>query len=218
MTKSKICWLIVYFSIVVLVLLLFFYRPAYYKPVPAEHGRRLSPYLTHYLIPQFYNGIQLQEPFDIAITQQGVNEIAGLLPVSSRANLTELQIIFSPGKITGACAADFHGVKLIITAVVAPILDAEGLLNLNMRTVKVGAMNVTPVARIIGRRKYAGRNDFDPNDIRSLFAASFFDNKSFDPVFAFGDKKIRLTQISVADEKMALHFVPVVDATAATLK
>lgn len=224
MTKSKICLLLIYFFAVVLILFLLFYRPVYYKPQLVANNRQLSPYLTHQLIPQFYNGIQLQEPFDLVITQQGINEIVSLLPMTEESrgvNLTSPSVIFSPGKITIAAAADFHGAKMIITLEIASAFDANGLLNVNMDTVKIGAMNVTIPARIIGRKMYAGsfdQNDFEPGDIRALLAASFFDGKPFDPVFTIDDKKIRLTEISITDEKLMLSFVPAIDTAATTLK
>lgn len=224
MTKSKIRWLLIYFFAVVLILFLFFYRPVYYKPQSIENNKQLSTYLTHQLIPQFYNGIQLQEPFDMVITQQGINEIVSHLPITEEScgvNLASPSIIFSPGKIIIAVAANLHSAKMIITLEITPVFDSNGLLNVNMDTVKVGAMNVTIPARIIGRKMYADRfdqNDFYPGDIRPLLAASLFDGKPFDPIFTIDDKKIRLTEISITYEKLMLSFVPAIDTAATTLK
>ncbi len=215
MTKSRIRWLLIYLLAMVVVLFLLFYRPAYYKPQLAADNKQLSPYLTHYLIPQFYNGVQLQEPFDLVITQQGINEIARHLPLpeeSRRVNLTSPAIYFASDRIVIAAAATVHCARLIITLEVAPAFDANGLLSVNMDKVKIGAMNVTIPARIIGRKMYTDHFDpdkIDPNDVRTLLAASFFDGRPFDPVFDIDGKKVRLAAISVTTGQLILRFTPV---------
>jgi hypothetical protein len=220
MTKSRIRWLLIYLLVLATVLFLLFYRPSYYKPQLVANNRQLSPYLTHYLIPQFYNGVQLQEPFDLVITQQGINEIARYLPLpeeSRRVNLTSPMVYFVSDRIVLAAAASVHSAKLIITLEVAPVFDDKGLLSVNMNTVKIGAMNVTIPARIIGRKMYADHfdsNAVDPNDIRTLLAASFFAGRPFDPVFDIDDKKVRLAAISITTGQLTLRFTPVSNSSA----
>jgi hypothetical protein len=221
--KSKIKWLLICLLAVVIVLLLLFYRPAYYKPQLFTEDRQLSPYLTHQLIPQFYNGVQLQEPFDLVITQQGINEIAHYLPlpeVSRRVNLTSPTVYFASNKIVIAAAANVHGARLIITLEVALSFDANGLLSVNMDKVKIGAMNVTIPARIIGRQIYGERFNngiIDPNDIRTLLSASFFDGQPFDPVFDIDGKKVRLTGISTTPGQLNLRFTPLSNTSTPTM-
>jgi hypothetical protein len=222
MTKSRIRWLLIYFLTIAIILFLLFYRPAYYKPQLVANNRQLSTYLTHQLIPQFYNGVQLQEPFDLVITPQGINEIASHWPLpeeSRRVNLTSPTVNFAPDRIVIAAAANAHGAKLIITLEVVPAFDSNGLLNVNMDKVKIGAMNVTIPARIIGRKMYTDHfdpNKIDPNDVRMLLAASFFDGQPFDPIFNIDGKRIRLTAISITPGQLTLRFTPVSDASAAT--
>ena len=200
-----------------------FYRPAYYKPQLVTEDRQLSPYLTHQLIPQFYNGVQLQEPFDLVITQQGINEIARHLPLpeeSRRLNLTSPTVYFASDRIVIAAVASIYGARFIITFEVAPSFDANGMLSVNMGKVKIGAMNVTIPARIIGRKMYGDHFDhdgIDPNDIRALLAASFFDGQPFDPVFDIDGKRVRLTGISTTPGQLNLRFTPVSNTSAPTM-
>lgn len=223
MTKSRIRWLFIYLLAIAVVLFLLFYRPAYYKPQLVTEDRQLSPYLTHQLIPQFYNGVQLQEPFDLIITQQGINEIARHLPLpeeSRSVNLTSPTVSFAPDRIVIAAAANVHGAKLIITLEVAPSFDANGLLSVNMDKVRIGALSVTIPARIIGRKMYGDRfehDGIDPNDIRTLLAASFFDGRPFDPIFDIDGKKVRLTGISTTPGQLNLRFTPVSNTSTPTM-
>ena len=222
MTKSRIRWLLIYLLIITIILFLLFYRPAYYKPQLVANNKQLSTYLTHQLIPQFYNGVQLQEPFDLVITQQGINEIANHLPLpaeSRRVDLTSPTVYFVADRIVIAAAASVHGARLIITLEVVPAFDDKGLLSVNMDKVKIGAMNVTIPARIIGRKMYADHFDpdkIDPNDVQMLLAASFFDGRPFDPIFTIDGKRIRLTAISITPGQLTLRFTPVSNTSAET--
>ncbi len=221
--KLKIHWLLIYLLAIAIIFFLLFYRPAYYKPRLVTGNKQLSAYLTHQLIPQFYNGLQLQQPFDLVVTQEGINDIVAHLPLpeeSRRVNLTSPTVNFDPGRIIIAATANVHGAKLIITLEVAPAFDANGLLNVNMDKVKIGAVNITPAARIIGRRMYADRFDtghIDPNDVRMLLAASFLNGRPFDPVFFIDGKKIRLDKIAITTGQIILHFVPVPEITNAAV-
>ena len=221
MTKSKIKWLIIYLFAITIVLFVLFHRPAYYKPQPVPDNKQLSTYLTHQLIPQFYNGAQLQEPFDIVITQQGINDIISRLPLpekSQKVNLTSPAVTFATDKILIVAAANVHGARLIITLEVAPTFNEKGLLNVNMNTVKIGAMSVTFAARVLARQMYADKFDpscINPDDIRSLLAASFFAGKPFDPVFTIDGKKIRLNKVTITNTQLLLHFIPIPDTAAA---
>jgi len=221
--KSKIKWLLVYLLAIAVILFLLFHRPAYYQPQPVANNKHLSQYLTHYLIPQFYNGVQRQQPFEVVITQQGVNEIARYLPLpekSGRVNLTSPTISFAPDKIVIAAAADVHGATLIITLEIVPSLNEKGLLNVNIDKVKIGAVNVTIPARFIGRRMYARRFDSDViehDNIRTLLTASLFDCRPFNPIFDIDGKKVRLTKIAVTAGTLTLRFEPVTSAAGAAI-
>ena len=194
---------------------LLFYRPAYYKPNPVADNNQLSPYLTHQLLPQLYNGVQRQEPFDLVVTQEGINDIAARLPMpkdSRGVGFACPTVIFVPDSIVFVTSAVVDGAKLIVTIELAPVLDNEGLLSVKMAKVKIGAMSITPVARILGRKMYTdrfGSDNIDPNDIKALLAASFFKNKPFDPVLTIDGKKVRIDKINIAAGSITLHFLPV---------
>ena len=49
--------------VVIVVFALLLHKPSYYKPLDYSNSREISVYLTNQLLPDFYNGVQLQEPF-----------------------------------------------------------------------------------------------------------------------------------------------------------
>ena len=75
----KLYWLLIGLAVVIGVIVLLLYKPSRYNPaapIPAGEGReQVSPYLTHELLTQLYNGTQRQEPFDLVVTQEGINDI-----------------------------------------------------------------------------------------------------------------------------------------------
>ena len=49
--------------------------PRTYRPITAANPHEVSPYLTHKLGPDFYNQVQWNEPFELVIEQDGLNDI-----------------------------------------------------------------------------------------------------------------------------------------------
>jgi hypothetical protein len=62
-------------AIAVIVFALLLHRPAYYKPLDFADSKEVSLYLTNQLLPELYNGAQRQEPFNLVVTQSGINDI-----------------------------------------------------------------------------------------------------------------------------------------------
>ena len=90
-------------------------------------------------------------------------------------------------------------------------MSDEGLLSIGVETVKIGAMNITPLAKMIARQKYQEYLETvptDTTDIRAQLAAALLNEESFEPVFEVEDKWVRLKTISIVPGKLAVHFVP----------
>ena len=99
-----------------------------------------------------YNGAQLQEPFTLTVSQSGINDIVARLKwpreidgisISVPLVIFETNIIALRGLISSA------GLKLLVTASGTAFINEEGLLNLNVTNVKVGALNVTVFAKAL---------------------------------------------------------------------
>ena len=105
-----------------------------------------------------------------------------------------------------------NGLELVITVVVEPSLDSQGLLNLKVTQVKVGAVTITAIAKLIAERIYKKQTDEekgDKNDLETQIAASLLNNKSFEPIFEFDKKKVRIDKITLEQKQLTVSFVPV---------
>jgi len=216
--KKLVFWLLIDLTVGVVVFLLLIYRPGRYNPIDFdslnyEQGQ-VSPYLTHVLSPQFYNNSQLGEPFDLVVTQDGINEIVaglGWPKYSEGVMLYAPAVLFVPGTVVLMGTANVKGVELIITIELVPKIDEQRLLNLNVTKVKIGAVNITPLARMVGKKMYTERLAVMPVDTEALqtkIVGSLLNEEPFDPVFKVENSKVRIEKIIINHENLTAHFIP----------
>jgi len=216
--KKLVCWLLVDLAVAAIIFALLLYRPGRYKPADLSPGNykrgQVSPYLTHDLGPAFNKGVQYREPFELVVTQKGINDIInrGNWPMESEGILLYAPaVLFVPGTVVLMGTADVKGVEFIITIELEPKIDEQGLLNLRVAKVKVGAMNITPLAKMMAKKMYAQRVAALPIDteaVQTKIVASLLTDEPFEPVFRIDDKKVRIEKITVAKEKLLLRLVP----------
>jgi len=80
--------------------------------VAAENPEEVSPYLTHRLAPDFYNGVQLNEPFEMVIEQDGVNDILsrGVWPQQFDEMTVGIpMVVFEAGTVHLMSRVDYYG-------------------------------------------------------------------------------------------------------------
>jgi len=215
--KKLIRWLLIDIAVAAIVFTMLLYRPGRYKPVDSSNYKpgEVSPYLTNELSPGIYNGAQRVEPFDVIITQEGLNDIIarGNWPMESEGVLLYAPAaLFTPGRLVLMGTADAKGVEFVVTIELEPNIDEEGLLNLQIAKVKVGAMNITPLAKIIAKKMYMQRIsgiEIDSGAIQTKIVASLLTDEPFEPVFSIDDKKkLRIEKITIENEKLLAHLVP----------
>lgn len=206
-----ICWL-AFFCIFVSLLL---HKPYGFKCGASIKGRQVSPYLTHILYPQLYNGAQNEEPFETTVLQEGINDILARFNWPQKNNGIEYltpKVFFGPGRIVLVGTVIAGKVKLLVTIVGRPAIDKDDFLNLNVVKVKIGAVNITVPAKIIAERMYKHHLDttnVDTNNIKTKIAWSLVNNEPFEPIFSINSKKIRLKRVDITEGELKLHFVPV---------
>ena len=216
--KKIAFWLLIDLAVVIIVFALLIYRPGRYNPTGSgssnqERGQ-VSPYLTHELSPQIYNGAQRGEPFDVFVTQEGINEVINYSqwPKESEGILLYApSVLFIPGTIVLMGTADVKDVKFIIAIELEPKINEKGLLNLQVTKVKVGAMNITPLAKMMAKKMYTQRLAAVPTDTKAIqtqIVASLLNDEPFEPIFIIDDRKVRITKITIAEETLLVHFVP----------
>jgi uncharacterized protein YpmS len=214
-------------AIVIAVFALLLHRPSYYKPLDLAHSKEVSLYLTHELLPELYNGAQLQEPFNLVVTQMGINDIVARFDWPKEfgsISFSAPMVFFVPDRIMLMGIVSLKGAEFVATVVAEPSLDAEGLLNLQVVSVKLGAMDITPLAAVLARRIYqqsvvrsvepqglsVGKR-IDADDLRAKVIASLLDGQPFEPVFKIEDKKVQLEKITLELGKLTIRLVPVLD-------
>jgi uncharacterized protein YpmS len=214
--NKLIRWLLIDVAVAALVFAMLLYRPGRYKPAASDNFEegQVSPYLTNELSPAIYNGAQRASPYDVTITQEGLNDIIarGNWPMESQGvMLYAPAALFVPGKLVLMGTADAKGVEFVVTIELAPKIDEAGLLNLAVTKIKVGAMNITPLAKVVAKKMYMQRISnlgVDKNTLETKIVASLLTDEPFEPVFVIDDKKIRIEKITIENEKLSAHIIP----------
>ncbi len=215
--KKIIRWLLVDLAVACTFFALLLYKPSRYGPLEVDSASdkpgQVNPYLT-YLSSEFYNGVQLEKPFEIVVLEEMVNQTISQSKWPMEASGVRFSaplVLFVPGSVVLMGTADISGAEFVVTIELEPKVDKQGFLNLQVTKIKIGAMNITPLAKIIAKKMYQNRLEsvpIDVEDIRTKIAAALLNDESFEPVFHFEDKKVRMESITVTQGKLILHFVP----------
>lgn len=215
--KKAVCWLLVDLAIACIIFALLLYKPSRYSPPevsPDDRKQgRVHPYLTH-LSSELYNGAQRGEPFELVVIEEGINETIGRSKwpkVSEGVTFSEPVVLFVPESVILMGTANIKGAEFVVTIMLEPRVDQQGLLNLQMTKIKIGAMNITPLAKIVAKRMYRQRiatMPIDMEDLRTRIVASLLNDEPFEPVFRIEDKKVRVEKVTVTQGKLILHLVP----------
>jgi len=215
--KNKALRIVCISSVVVLILLaiiLFMLTrtPAHYQPAKPQNTNEVSQYLTNYLAPEIHNKSQFDEPFEVLITQQGLNDIIarGPWPITLNSlTVYDPAVVLSPDRIMLMATVKYARLSVVVSIIINPHIDKAGLLRLNLRSVKAGSANITSLAKeLAGKIIAAHLGKVDSNAWADDISTALLQNKPFDPVFTAYDKQIRLTKIDISDSKATLHFEP----------
>lgn len=215
--RKVVRWLLIDLAVTCVILALLLYKPRGYNPmnispVATKRGQ-VHSYLM-YLSSELYNGAQKGRPFELVVVEESVNETISQsnVPLESEGvRFSSPAVKFKPQRVVFMGTANIKGVEFVITIEIEPKVDQQGLLNLDVAKIKIGAMNITPLAKIIAKKMYKNRLEtvpIDVADIRTKIAASLLNEEPFDPVFKIEDKKVRLEEITVTQGKLILHFIP----------
>jgi len=201
-------------AIATAIIFLLLYKPGKYVPHGPSAGKQVSQYLTNELLPQLYNGVQRGEPFDLVMSEDGINDVIARSKwpkESEGAEILAPQVFFVPDGVVIMGSVVMKGFEFIVTVELRPVFDANGLLNLNIAQIKVGAMNLTPIARITARKMYAQRlstTEVDTENIFAKIAGSLLNDEPFEPVFEVEKKEVRIEKISITQGKLTARLIP----------
>ncbi len=198
--------------VVILLLVLFTVKPGRYKPFRAEGTDLVSPYLTHKLAPEFVNNVQLDEPFDMVIEQDGINDIVsriGWFDDSGKVTVSAPSIVFRQDVFYIMATVKVTGVPTVVTIIASPAVD-NGMIVFNLRKVKFGSMPMTVVAKRIVRKMIDEQMaDVAAGDTQKRFWKALLDNEPFDPSFTVYDTQIKITNAKIEKRKLTITILPV---------
>lgn len=188
--------------------------PAYYKPLTPANRAEVSPYLTNYIAPEIHNKSQLGEPFELVITQGGLNDIIARGPwplAPGGVIITRPAALLSEGRIFVMATVKYGRLPAVLTLVMNPALDEAGLLSVNLEQVDAGVLDITHFAKELAEEIIADGIGEINSTLADNIKTAVLENKSFDPLFPAYDSEVRLTGIDISDGKAVLKLTPQAD-------
>lgn len=215
--KKLLYWLAIDLSVAFIVFALLLYKPGQYNPMDSSEiaeSDEVSPYILK-ITSEINNKAPLGKPFEVVVTQDALNDIINRADWPMEAEgivLKEPAALIVPDTVVLMGTAKFQGIEFIITVELSAKINEDERININVEKIKIGAVNITPLAKITAKKMYAERfaniNDIDSYTWQSKVAASLLNEEAFDPVFEIGNKDVRVEKIAIEDGKLTIYMVP----------
>jgi uncharacterized protein YpmS len=221
MKKPKVkiyFWIAIPIALVLLAFVLITHKPKNYVPLRIADQNQISTYLTHRLIPTIYNNSQLDAPFEVVITEEGLNDIIARWrqPVKfNNITFSDPQTILTQKQIILMATAKTRYANPVLTIRITPAIDYFGQLNIHVDSISLGAAGITTIAKLMGNKAFADWLAFtgtEPNNIAAQVCRSLLNDESFEPVFKVGDKSLRICKIKLEKKKITALLLPLSDA------
>jgi len=200
--------------ITVLGVLLLFYSPSSYTTAPPSDTDCVDTYLTHELAPALYNGWQRAEPFELLLDEDKVNRAirSGEWPKTHESMQFSAPVVdFADDKLTVMTTAAAKLLEFVVTIEIRPAVNEAGMLNVPVESIKIGAVDVTPLAKLTARNIYHSwtnrQQNAGPDGVEIDLIESLLNNRPFEGVFESAGRKLRVKDVRVRDKKMAIDLV-----------
>jgi len=188
------------------------HAPKAYVPQTADRPDEVSPYLTHRLGPDFFNQVQLDEPFELLVEQAGLNDILcrGTWPRRfGDVQVGTPVIVFDKGSVYLMSQIGYYGLSSVVTVTARPVQDERGRLNLNIRSVCLGLVPVTGIAARIAEKSLHDSLGMleDYPELKPVLQAVVA-NVPFEPVFTFSKQRVWVQEFGLDAGQLRLRLVP----------
>ncbi|MHC5083094.1 MAG: hypothetical protein ACYTET_04045 [Planctomycetota bacterium] len=189
------------------------YTPRAYQPVQAANTDEVSPYLTHQLGPDFFNQVQLDDPFLLEVKQSGLNDITSRWEWPQQfgdLSFADPMIMFGDGSIYLMGTLKYKKIKSVVTIIALPYMDANQKVCLNIQSVRLGILPITSLAGKIAKIALADSDymfEGEPDELEHIVRGIVY-NEPFEPVFAINDYKARIQEMSIEPGVLKLLFQP----------
>ncbi|HEY5503638.1 MAG TPA: hypothetical protein VIK28_00660, partial [Sedimentisphaerales bacterium] len=211
MRKPKVkayFWIALPLVLVLLAFVLVTHRPKNYAPLRIADQNQISVYLSHYLMPTIYNNSQLDAPFEVVITEEGLNDIIARWrqPVKfNNITFSDPQAILTQKQIILMVTAKTRFTNPVLTIRMTPAINLFGQLNIHVDSVSLGAAGITTLTKSMGNKAFTDWLAFtgtEPNNIAAQVCRSLLNDEPFEPVFKVGDKSLRICKIKLEKKKI----------------
>jgi len=202
-------------TVVILLAFLLLRKPADFNQPDSPQDKEVSKYLTHVISQDIYNGAQTQKPFDLIITEEGINDIilrSGWPKQMDSVSFTVPQVLLQQGQIVLRGLVKIQTIELFISIQAGAFLDQQQLMHLSVNKVRVGAVNMLPIVRLAAEgifRNEADRRKLEPDDWRTKVMQALLYDIPFEPIFKIEENKIRIQSADLQPGRITLHFIPV---------
>jgi hypothetical protein len=211
--RRTLYWFAAELMVLAIFLLFLTYKPKGYQAAVPDASGRVSPYLTHQIGQDFYNNMQLGEPFELVIEEAGINSILasgewGGQFGDAQASLPVIRL--GADKLRLMTSVYLSGMEFVATVDITASIDEQGLLHASLESVKVGAVPVTIVARTVAKKMYMEQTAGLPkDDLRVLVAGAIFNDQPFEPKIDIDNKVVKIGKIRIEEGKAVVGFIPI---------
>jgi len=188
-----------------------FKTPADFRIVRPVEGEQVSLYLSNYIMPRLHNESQYGEPFDLELSQAGINEILArhIDPnTMAKAGLSDLTTCFKDDEILFTARTNYKGFNFIVSMAIEPKIDAAGKLLLDADNFQVGRSSMPFAAEMIKEKIIAALCENFKAGKTDEFINVVLRTGTIDPVFKINSSKLRIEKITVQNEELIIHFLP----------
>ena len=187
-----------------------FRTPRYYRAVKPVTGEQVSQYLTNHILPELHNKSQYDQPFDLVLSEQGINDIIARHVDSNsllQSGLSDISVVFKKGRILLIGKTVYYGFDFIVTLVLKPGIDKKGQFFLCVSEVQAGSSRIPFIGEAVKRRILRELTDFLNKNIADSTEA-LLNNHRIEPVFSLNHRRLRVDKITIQDKELMIHFLP----------
>ncbi len=202
-------WLIIF--LVLFWLIGLFSIPGHYKIIKPGSDGQVSQYLTNHILPELYNKSQYNQPFDLVVSEDGINDIIARQIDSNslqRSGFSNLSVTFKRGRILLTGRTVYHGFSFVVTIVLKPYINKEGYFCPKVSKVQAGTSRIPFVAETMKRRVLYRLAGLSKDSGTADFVGMLFNSGKIEPVFSFNHRKLRIEKITVQNKQLTIQFLP----------
>jgi len=198
-------------ALLVTFTMMLFHKPAGYEPLTVNDPNEVSRHLTHYIAPTLYNNLQKPEPFELVLTQEAVSDIVarGKWPkeIGEGLKIYAPRVYFAQNAVVLMSLIELAEREMVLTVVGKAWLDEQKLFNLNIEMIKLGSINIRPLAMSIAADIYNAKLSENPSamdDQTKKIAEALLHHKPLLPEFEYQKNEIRVTDIRIRQTALTL--------------